>query len=55
MFITVGNGDRINCPGLYPDLPLLIGSEDFMVYCYAMPLDGHNIILGVCNSSANLD
>jgi hypothetical protein len=47
MFITVGNGDRINCPGLYPDLPLLIGSEDFMVYCYAMPLDGHNIILGV--------
>lgn len=42
MCVTEGIGDRIDCPGLFLDLPLLIGSEDFMVDCY-----GHDVFLGV--------
>jgi hypothetical protein len=46
MCVTVGNGDRMDCPSMFPDMAVVIGSENFVMDCYAMPLGGHDVILG---------
>lgn len=46
-YVTVANGDRIACCGLASDVALQIGEEFFTVDCYAIPLDCHDMVLGV--------
>ncbi|WVZ53727.1 LOW QUALITY PROTEIN: hypothetical protein U9M48_004632 [Paspalum notatum var. saurae] len=45
--VTVGNGERITCPGMFPDTPIEVGAECFLIDCYAMPVGGYDFILGV--------
>jgi transposase InsO family protein len=43
---TVANGERISCPGVIRQAPLLIGSEMFQADLYVMPLAGYDVVLG---------
>lgn len=45
--ITVANGDRLTSLGLCRAMALRIGQEAFTLDCYAMPLEGFDVILGV--------
>ena len=45
--VTVANGDRVACQGFARDVPLRIGEEFFTVDCFAIPLDCHDMVLGV--------
>lgn len=47
MYVAVGNGDRVDSPGLFSDFPMVTGFEEFMLDSYAMPLGGHDVILVV--------
>ena len=43
---TVANGERITCPGVIRQAPLLIDGEEFCVDLYVMPLAGYDVVLG---------
>lgn len=45
--VVVPNGDRIPCRGLAHDVKLRIGDDSFMVDCFSIPLDCHDIVLGI--------
>lgn len=47
MKVAVANGDRVECSGLCRDVQLAIGEEDFTVDCFAIPLDGFEVVQGV--------
>jgi hypothetical protein len=44
---TVANGDRINIMGVCRELAVTIEGNTFIMDCYAIPLEGFDIILGV--------
>lgn len=46
MRVTVANGDRVACPGVYRATPFLIEGEDFAADFYALPLAGYDVVLG---------
>ena len=50
--VTVANGDRVACRGLARDVGLRItqqgvGHEDFTLDCFTIPLDCHDMVLGI--------
>lgn len=46
MKVAVTNGDHVECSRLCSNVQLTIGQE-FTVDCYAIPLDGFDVVLGV--------
>lgn len=44
MKVVVANGDRVECSGLCRDVQLAIGEEDFTVDCFAIHLDGFEVV-----------
>ncbi|WVZ48949.1 LOW QUALITY PROTEIN: hypothetical protein U9M48_000334 [Paspalum notatum var. saurae] len=47
LHVTVGNGDQITSPGLFPNLFISVGSEKFVADFYALPLGTYDVVLGV--------
>lgn len=45
--MTVANGDRVSCSGIACDVAIRIGDEFFSIYCYSIPLDCYNMVLGI--------
>ncbi|WVZ58711.1 hypothetical protein U9M48_008951 [Paspalum notatum var. saurae] len=45
--VIVGNGKQVACSGMYPDTEIFIGCECFHLNCYAMPVGGYDMVLGV--------
>lgn len=45
--VTVANDDRMVSHGVCRDLTVCIGEEAFSLDCYAIPLDGFDVVLGV--------
>jgi hypothetical protein len=43
---TVANGERISCPGVLRQAPVIIEGLEFRVDLYVMPLAGYDIVLG---------
>jgi hypothetical protein len=43
---TVANGERISCPGILRQAPVVIDGLEFRVDLYVMPLAGNDIVLG---------
>jgi hypothetical protein len=43
----VANGDKVISRGICRGLDILVGTEPFTVDCYALPLKGYDIVLGV--------
>lgn len=47
MKVTVANGDRVASLGVHRGLRIDINDEFFHVDCYALPLEGFDVVLGV--------
>lgn len=47
MSVAVANGDRVTCAGLCSGMRPTVDEEDFSIDCYAIPLDGFELVLGV--------
>jgi hypothetical protein len=45
MLVTVANGERVPCPGMYHRTPFTIGDEDFTADFFALPLAGYDVVL----------
>jgi hypothetical protein len=43
---TVANGERISCPGVLRQAPIVIGGLEFRVDLFVMPLAGYDVVLG---------
>lgn len=43
---TVANGERISCPGVLRQAPVVIDGLTFAVDLYVMPLAGYDVVLG---------
>ena len=43
---TVANGERISCPGVLRQAPIVIDGEEFCVDLYVLPLAGYDLVLG---------
>ena len=46
MLVTVANGERVPCPGIYRGTSFTIGDEDFQADFCALPLAGYDVVLG---------
>ncbi|XP_066340433.1 uncharacterized protein [Miscanthus floridulus] len=46
MKVTVANGERVPCPGVYRAVPFSIASEPFSTDFFALPLAGYDVVLG---------
>jgi hypothetical protein len=46
MRVTVAHGDRVECPGVFRDVPFAIEDETFHADFYALPLAGYDVVLG---------
>jgi hypothetical protein len=46
-YVRVANGDRVDCSGLARDVAIRIGQEEFTIDCFSIPLDCHDLVLGV--------
>lgn len=46
MTATVANGERISCPGVLRQAPIVIDGMTFTVDLYLMPLAGYDVVLG---------
>lgn len=44
--VTVANGDRVPCPGVYRGTPFSINGEEFTGDFFALPLAGYDVVLG---------
>ena len=44
--VTVANGERVPCPGIYRAAPFTIDDEAFAADFYALPLAGYDTVLG---------
>lgn len=44
--VTVANGDRVRCPGVFRDAPFTIDGEPFWDDVYVLPLGGYDMVLG---------
>ena len=43
---TVANGERVSCPGVIRQAPILIDGMEFRVDPFVMPLAGYDVVLG---------
>jgi hypothetical protein len=43
---TVANGERVACPGVLRQAPVIINDMEFHVDLYVMPLAGYDVVLG---------
>ena len=43
---TVANGERVPCPGVLRQAPVIIDGMEFRVDLYVMPLAGYDVVLG---------
>ena len=46
MRVTVANGERVPCPGVYRAAPFSIAGEQFRADLFALPLAGYDMVLG---------
>ena len=46
MKVTVANGDRVPCPGVYRAVPFSIAGEPFSTDFFALPLASYDVVLG---------
>ncbi|XP_066359602.1 uncharacterized protein [Miscanthus floridulus] len=44
--VTVANGERIQCPGVFRNAPFSINAEEFTADFYALSLAGYDVVLG---------
>ena len=44
--VTVANGERVQCPGVFRNTPFSINKEEFLADFYALPLASYDIALG---------
>lgn len=44
--VTVANGDRVRCPGVFRDAAFAIDNEPFRTDVYVLPLGGYDMVLG---------
>jgi len=44
--VTVANGDRVRCPGVFRNAAFSIDGEPFRADVYVLPLGGHGMVLG---------
>jgi hypothetical protein len=44
--VTVANGDKVACPGIFPDMPFQIAGEEFATVVYVLTLGGYDLVLG---------
>jgi len=44
--VTVANGDRVHCPGVFRDAAFSIDAEPFRADVYVLPLGGYDMVLG---------
>lgn len=44
--VTVANGDRVACSGVFRDAPFSIGDEAFRADIFVLPLGGYDMVLG---------
>jgi hypothetical protein len=44
--VTVANGERVACPGVLRQAPVIINGMEFRIDLYVMPLAGYNVVLG---------
>jgi len=44
--VTVANGDRVRCPGVFRDAAFAIDNKHFRANVYVLPLGGHDMVLG---------
>jgi hypothetical protein len=42
----VANGERVSCPGVLRQAPVIIDGLQFSVDLYIMPLAGYDVVLG---------
>lgn len=47
MSVAVANGDWVTCVGLCSSVHLTVGDEDFSIDCFAIPLDGFELVLEI--------
>lgn len=47
MSVAVANGNQVTCAGLCSKVRLKVGEEGFSIDCFAIPLDGFELVLGV--------
>ncbi|XP_014660203.2 uncharacterized protein LOC106804166 [Setaria italica] len=47
LHVQVANGERLGCPGICTATPFDIHGETFSIDCYALALDGFDVVLGV--------
>jgi hypothetical protein len=47
MLVAMANGDKVISRGICRRLDVLVGTESFTVDCYALPLKGYGMVLGV--------
>jgi hypothetical protein len=45
--VLVGNGEELHCTTMCPQTPLLIGSHQFLVDLFVLPISGAELVLGV--------
>lgn len=45
--VAVANGDKVPCFGRAPDVDMSVGPDVFPITCYAIPLGGYDLVLGV--------
>jgi hypothetical protein len=45
--VLVGNGEVLTCSTMCPQTPLLLGSHEFLVDLFILPLSGAELVLGV--------
>ncbi|WVZ97606.1 hypothetical protein U9M48_043126 [Paspalum notatum var. saurae] len=47
MHVTGGNGDQVACSSMFPGVKFMVGCAHFVANGYAMPIGGHDMVLGV--------
>ncbi|WVZ93413.1 LOW QUALITY PROTEIN: hypothetical protein U9M48_039393 [Paspalum notatum var. saurae] len=45
--MTAGNGERVACSSLFRAVEITVGCTNFSIDCYAMPIGGFDLVLGV--------
>jgi hypothetical protein len=45
--VAVANGDRVASDGVCSNTHIVIGTEEFIIDLYVIPLDGYDMVLGV--------
>lgn len=46
LHVTVANGDKVPCPGVFPDMEFRVPTEQFKTDIYVLSLGGYDLVLG---------